>query len=166
VEAQKPETKFVIRIENINKKVKKLHIERLISHFLKMAGHTDIPEAKDEGDFEKATKSKIVIDMDKQGKPMGQAWFQSTHRASAIEILKWHRKVWAGRVIRTFLMGFAYDDADADEEEDDIKVEREHLKGGQNEQEDLEDLVDDYIVNDEDEEEEEDNLEDLLMNKA
>jgi hypothetical protein len=34
VEAQKPETKFVIRIENINTKIGKLQIERLIRHRL------------------------------------------------------------------------------------------------------------------------------------
>jgi hypothetical protein len=45
-------------------------------------------------------------------------------------------------------MGFAYDDAEAEDEDDDIKVDKEFLKGGQNEIEDLQDLVEDYIVND------------------
>jgi hypothetical protein len=62
-------------------------------------------------------------------------------------------------------MGFPYDDADAEEDEDDTKVEKEYLKGAQHDLEDLEDFVDDYIVNDDDEEDQED-LGELLMNKA
>lgn len=131
VKLQPPETKFVIKIENINKKIMKLHLERLLRQLLKNAGHTDVPEAKEEGDFEKATKSKIVIDSNNKGENLGQAWFQSTHRDCIIELLKLHKKVWSNHVLRTFLMGFAYDDEEAEDEDDDFKVNKEYLKGGQ-----------------------------------
>lgn len=139
----------MIRIENINRNFGKLQLERLIRQLLINAGQADVPSAKKEGDFEKAINSKIVIDMDKQGKKTGQVWFQSTHRASVIEILKLHKKVWSGHIIRTYLMGFAYDDADGEEEFDDIKRDKEYLKM----KDDLEDIVEGYIVDDEDEEE-------------
>ena len=64
-----------------------------------------------------------------EGKSIGQAWFQTTHRESAKQILKQHRKLWSGHVIRTYLMGFAYDDAEGEDECDDIKVDKEYLKG-------------------------------------
>ena len=141
VKSQPPETKFVIRIENLNKKIMKLQLERLLRQLLKNAGVADVPEAKQEGDFEKATKSKIVIDKNYQGENLGQAWFQSTHRDCIIELLKLHKKVWQSHVLRTYLMGFAYDDEDAEDDDDDSKIVKEYLKGGQFEKEDLEEIV-------------------------
>ena len=142
---QPPETKFVIRIENLNKKIMKLQLERLLRQLLKNSGVTGVPEAKEEGDFEKATKSKIVIDRDNKGENLGQAWFQSTHRESIIELLKLHKKVWSGHVLRTYLMGFAYDDENGEDEVDDLKFDREYLRGGLFEKEDLEEIVQTYI---------------------
>jgi hypothetical protein len=68
--------------------------------------------------------------MDKQGQKMGQAWFQSTHRPSVIEILKLHRKVWSGHIIRTYLMNFPYDDANGEEDAENLAMEKQYLKGG------------------------------------
>lgn len=83
----------------------------------------------------------IVIDKNKLGENVGQAWFQSVHRDCIIELIKLHKKVWSSHVLRTFLMGFPYDDERAEDEDDDFKIDKEYLKGGQFEKEDLEEIV-------------------------
>jgi hypothetical protein len=59
-------------------------------------------------------------------------------------------------------MGFAYDDNEAEYEEG-FNMEKEYLRGGQYEKEDLDDAEDEYTIGDE---EEEDDLADELMIKA
>jgi hypothetical protein len=115
LEKQPDGKKFVIKIENLNPKIiKKIHIERLIRRRLIASGAKDIPEAKNEGQFEMTTGSKIVIEMDNTGKSSGLAWFQTVHRPSVIELLKLHKEVWFGHEIRTYLMDFTYDDDEYD----------------------------------------------------
>ena len=48
-------------------------------------------------------------------------------------------------------MGFAYDDAEGEDECDDIKVDKEYLKGAKKVIKDLQKLVDHYLSSDDDE---------------
>ena len=50
---------------------------------------------------------------------MGRAWFQSSNRDCLIALLKLHNKRWIDHTLKTYLMGFVYDDElDGDEEEE------------------------------------------------
>ena len=89
VKAQKLGTEFTVRIVNINKNVGKLQIEKFIRWLLNTSECSDVPQAKIEGEFERKTNSIIKINMVK-GQPISQAWIQTSHRPSVIEILKHH----------------------------------------------------------------------------
>ena len=72
-----PEKKFQIKIEGLPLKIKKIHIEKLIVKLLKDEDSISfpLPQAKEEGDLEKQTNSKIILEKDKKGRPIGRAWF-------------------------------------------------------------------------------------------
>ncbi len=113
-----------MRIENIPFKVKKIHLEKLLMNRLKQAG-LPAPTIAKEGDLEAQTGSKIAIEYDIKGNSMRRAWFQGTNRDHIKQLLHLHNKVWMEHELRTYLMGFTYDDeyleAGAD---DDFKVEK------------------------------------------
>ena len=71
------EKKFQIKIEGLPLKIKKIHIEKLIVKLLKAEDSISIPlpQVKEEGDLEKQTNSKIIIEKDKKGRIIGRAWF-------------------------------------------------------------------------------------------
>lgn len=63
--------------------------------------------------------TKIIIEKDPQGKSLRFAWFATEDRDTIVELLRLHTYNWAGYVLRTYLMGYTYDDLDeVDEEED------------------------------------------------
>jgi hypothetical protein len=74
-----------VRIEYLTPDSRKIFIEKLIRYLLNKVGATGLPTGKIvEGDVEKALNSKIVVEMDKEGRATGTAWFQSTHREAVI----------------------------------------------------------------------------------
>ncbi len=98
-----------MRIDYIPFKVKKIHLEKLLSNRLKQAG-LPAPNIVKEGDLEAQTGSKIAVEYDIKGNSQERAWFQGTNRDHIIELLKLHNKVWIGHRLKTYLMGFLYDD--------------------------------------------------------
>ena len=121
------EKKFQIKIEGLPLKIKKIHIEKLIVKLLKAEESISfpLPQINEEGDLEKQTNSKIIIEKDKKGRIIGRAWFQSSNRDCLKVLLKLHKKKWIEQTLKTFLMGFTYDDElDGEEEEEMIQIEK------------------------------------------
>jgi len=104
-------------------KATKLHIERFLRQRLQAVG-CPVPE-----EFDKI--GKVVIDQDKQGVTTGVVWFSSSNRQCLIELIKLHNKEWIHRKLKTFLMGFTYDEGlEDDEEEYDNEAEYRVLPKG------------------------------------
>lgn len=91
----------MVKIENLPHQARKDHIARLVGKRLKESGQA-VP-----ADLE--TASKIIVDME-GGESTGIAWFSTDNKSVLIELLKLHKKVWIKNMLKTFLMGFTYDD--------------------------------------------------------
>lgn len=117
-----------MQIKNVPVKATKAHIEKFLRNRLQVAGQA-IPENFDQ-------IGKVVIDHDKEGYSTGIAWFSSSNRNCLIELIKLHNKEWTHRKLKTYLMGFTYDegleyedDEEEEDEEDESPVYRVQPKG-------------------------------------